>query len=242
MHVFKNHISAVFIQKLTTTRRFLVISMRIVPNVVCCGNLSVIFRLTASWWQFSFHTFFRASNILNWAILTHERCRLIWFFIKFQKSLLLTFSKGNKVYDFWTRIPIQNLELWATLKRQASTPWKPKFCQETHLWRSFPKNFTSMDSEKGNRIFARGAGGGGGEAPASNHAPHRHRIYDRREESLGKPSFCLEKQGPPLRSFAVYKNFAFRSWSTWTCCLASILKFICTIVAVSSLVGTFVMF
>ena len=28
---------------------------------------------------------------------------------------------------------------------------------------------------------------------ASNPGPHRHRIYDRREASLGKPPFCLEK-------------------------------------------------
>ena len=38
------------------------------------------------------------------------------------------------------------------------------------------------------------------------------------------------------------KSFAFRSWSTGTCYPASILKIICTIVVVCSLVGTFVMF
>ena len=38
------------------------------------------------------------------------------------------------------------------------------------------------------------------------------------------------------------KSFAFWSWSTGTCDPASILKIICTIVVVCSLVGTFVMF
>ena len=38
------------------------------------------------------------------------------------------------------------------------------------------------------------------------------------------------------------KSFTFRSWSTGTCYLASILKVICTIVVVCSLVGTLVMF
>ena len=38
------------------------------------------------------------------------------------------------------------------------------------------------------------------------------------------------------------KSFAFQSWSTGTCYPASILKIICTIVVVCSLVRTFVMF
>ena len=66
MNVFEKHISAVFMRKFTRTRRFFfAISMKSVPNAVCCGNLGLTFRLIASWWHISFFTLFRASSTLN---------------------------------------------------------------------------------------------------------------------------------------------------------------------------------
>ena len=85
---FKSHFGT-FHAYLTRTRRFCAVSMNSVPNVVCCGNLGLIVRLMASWWQFSFYTVFCASTTLNWAILSpwqQERCHSTWFFISFQKK------------------------------------------------------------------------------------------------------------------------------------------------------------
>ena len=47
------------------SRCFFAISMNSVPNVVRCGNLSLMSRLTAFWWQFLFRTLFCASSTLN---------------------------------------------------------------------------------------------------------------------------------------------------------------------------------
>ena len=63
-----------------------------VPTVLCCGQLGLIFRLIASWWQFSLNTLLPAALTLNWAILSPRQqnwCHLIWFFSRFQKKLLV---------------------------------------------------------------------------------------------------------------------------------------------------------
>ena len=62
---FEKHISAVFMEKLTRTRRVFANSIKSVSNVVCCGNFSLIFRWMVSWWQFSFCTLFHASTTSN---------------------------------------------------------------------------------------------------------------------------------------------------------------------------------
>ena len=95
---------------------FFAISIKTGRNVVCCENLGFIFRKMASWWQFSFRTLFRASTTLKWTILSpwqREWCHSIWFFISFQKTLLLlTFNKGNMVFHFWMGIPSQKSETY----------------------------------------------------------------------------------------------------------------------------------
>ena len=64
-HVFEN-ISRQFSCKSSPELDvFLAISMKSVPNVVCCGILGLIFRLMAYWWQFSFRTLFLCFNDLK---------------------------------------------------------------------------------------------------------------------------------------------------------------------------------
>ena len=75
----KTHFGS-FHAKAPKTRSFFAISMKRVLSVVCCWNVGLIFRLMASWWQFSFRTLFRASTTLNWTILSpwhREWCRSI---------------------------------------------------------------------------------------------------------------------------------------------------------------------
>ena len=68
----------------------------------------------------SFRTLFRASTTLKWAILSpwqREWCHSIWFFISFQKMLvLLTFNKGNMVFHFEWGFPVKNLKHMNHLK------------------------------------------------------------------------------------------------------------------------------
>ena len=68
---------------------FFAISLEGVPNVVCCGNFGLIFRLMASWWQFSYRILFCASTSLNWAILSpwHQEWVIRFaFLLAFRKS------------------------------------------------------------------------------------------------------------------------------------------------------------
>ena len=53
-------------------------------------------------------------------------------------------------FDFSIEIPSQKSETMNHLKTLTWLWWKPKLGQETHVWTSFQKNFTWMDSEKGN--------------------------------------------------------------------------------------------
>ena len=49
-HVFEQHINlAVFMQKLPGTRVFSAVSLKGIPNGLCCGSLGLIFCSTASW-------------------------------------------------------------------------------------------------------------------------------------------------------------------------------------------------
>ena len=115
----------------------------------------------ASWWQFSFRTLFRASTTLKWAILSpwqREWCHSIWFLISFQKMLvLLTFNKGNMVFHFEWGYPVKNLKHMNHLKTLTMVSMETKVVSRDSFWTSFQKKFTWMDSEKGNRVFARGA-------------------------------------------------------------------------------------
>ena len=60
----------------------------------------------ASWWQFSFHTLFRASLTLKWTLpppWQHQWCHSIQFFICFQKKLLFFYSGSHLFYaKLWT--------------------------------------------------------------------------------------------------------------------------------------------
>ena len=61
-----------------------------------------------------------ASTTLKWAILSpwqREWCHSIWFFISFQKMLvLLIFNKGNMVFHFEWGFPVKNLKHMNHLK------------------------------------------------------------------------------------------------------------------------------
>ena len=158
---------------------FFAISMKSVPNVVCCGNLGLIFRLMASWWQFSFCTLscfnnHKLGNTISMAPRM-ESFDLV-FYKLLEKLLLLTFNKGNKVFHFWIGIPSQKSENYEPSKRLPWFPWKPKLCQETQFWTSFQKNFTWMDSEKGNRVLL--GGGGGHNAPLVVYEAHKKPGWD----------------------------------------------------------------
>ena len=104
---------------------------------------------------------FSCFNDLKWAILSpwqREWCHSIWFFISFQKMLvLLTFNKGNMVFHFEWGFPVKNLKHMNHLKTLTMVSMKPKLCQEIHFWTSFQKSLLEWISEKGNRVFARGA-------------------------------------------------------------------------------------
>ena len=154
---FWNHISAVFMQKLTRTRRLFAAFMKSVPNVVCCGNGACAHYVMVSKFQwkpfwlatqrdpqndwtatqnrvnydvfaqvpfgldtpldgvlvtiFLSHSFSRFNDLKLLSPWYQEWCHSIWFFISFQKKfLLLTFNKGNKVFDLWITIPSQKYE------------------------------------------------------------------------------------------------------------------------------------
>ena len=55
----KTHISSCH-AKLPTTRRFWLGSIKSISNGICCGNLGLLFHLTASWCPILFRTLFRA--------------------------------------------------------------------------------------------------------------------------------------------------------------------------------------
>ena len=158
---------------------FIAISIKSVRNRVCCGNFGLIFGMMASWWQFSFRTLFRASTTLNWAMLSpwhQEWFHLIWFFISFQKKLLLlTFNKGTRFWDSQSKI-WNWIWIWTTLKRWSWFPWKPKFCQQNQssVWRLiFGQAFRKILLIEWilRRVTGFLLGGGGGDTMCPLHAP-----------------------------------------------------------------------
>ena len=115
----------------------------------------------ASWWQFSFRTLFRASLTLKWTLpppWQHQWCHLIQFFICFQKKLFFfTFIVGNKVFDFEWWFLVKNLKPMNHLKTITMVSMETKFASQDSILDKLSENFTWVDSEKGNRVFTRGA-------------------------------------------------------------------------------------
>ena len=75
-----------------------------------------------------------------------------------EKFTFFTFIKEKKVFDFWMVIPSQKSENYESPQNMVCM--ETKFASGDSILYSFQKNFTWIDSEKGNRIFTGGGGGG----------------------------------------------------------------------------------
>ena len=95
-------------------------------------------------WKCLFRTLFRASTILNKAILSpwhQEWCHAISLYKLSEKVTFVDFPQGNKVFDFWIGILSQISEIMNHLKTLTTVSMKQKLCQEIHFGTSFHKNF-----------------------------------------------------------------------------------------------------
>ena len=115
---FWKHILAIFMQKLTRTRRFCAVSTKSVLNVVGYENLGpIIFRFKALWWQSSFRTVlhpFWCFNDLKLGNIISMAPRIVSFDFVFhkpsEKVFFLDFQQGEQGFGFWAGIPSQKSE------------------------------------------------------------------------------------------------------------------------------------
>ena len=112
-----------------------------------CENLGLTFRLMASWWQFLFHCF-SCFNVLKLDITISMAPQMISFDLVLYKLsakvTLLSFSKGNKVFDFWIGILSKKSDNHAQ-------PWNANHdfhgnqnCVKGLIFGRFQRNFTWM--------------------------------------------------------------------------------------------------
>ena len=71
--------------------------------------------------------------------------------------VLLTFNKGKMVFHFEWGFPVKNLKHMNHLKTLTMVSMETKVVSRDSFLTIFQKKFTRMDSEKGNRVFVRGA-------------------------------------------------------------------------------------